>query len=208
MFVDYLFTRAPELPAFTPGRLYEYIVGANGIFVRAERPGLEALIQVGFTRSPIRGLAEVVPHVRCDPVQVGLMARMFEKAYRAGGREILFYLTAEPWRCFVPEQVQSGGAVRPSDPFAGGANTVIEVHSHHTMGCFFSRTDDAEEKAGFRVYAVMGDLARRPSILVRVGIYGHFQEIPADWVFDLPDGVTDALFPEVVVSEEELQYAD
>jgi hypothetical protein len=92
------------------------------------------------------------------------------------------------------------------DPFAGGPSTVIEVHSHHRMGPFFSSTDDAEERAGFRIYAVIGTQPSRPSILVRVGIYGHFYNIPACWAFDLPAGVSDALKTGPEPEYEEFDY--
>lgn len=68
----------------------------------------------------------------------------------------------------------------------------IEVHSHHTMAPFFSATDDRDE-IGFKIYAVIGRLDTRPAILCRVGIYGHYQEIPASWVFEIPAGIEDEL---------------
>ena len=210
MFVDYMFAKGTDLPPMVDGKLYEYVVGANGIFVRAQRPGLAAMIPIAGTASPVRGLAEMKPYVKCERVPMGLMGRIFEKAYRAGGREILFYLgqTDMKWRCLVPEQVQSAVGVRPVDAFVGGMNTVIEMHSHHSMRAFFSSTDNAEEKAGFRVYAVIGDLARQPTILSRIGIFGHFWEIPSTWVFDLPEGVNDALDVDAeIVEDAEYEYA-
>lgn len=201
-FVSHTFATSPELPAKGAG-LYEYVVGANGVFVRAERPGLSALIWIDAFNQPIRGLSDVQPFVRVDPpVPALLVARMFEMAYRSGNREILFYLAPNPWRILVPEQVQGGASVHPVDPFVG-KDALIEVHSHHSMGCFFSGQDDAEERAGFRVYAVLGNLARKPSILVRVGVYGHFWQIPAAWVFALPAGTTDALYE---IPEREGEY--
>jgi PRTRC genetic system protein A len=194
MFVNHIVANNPYLPRMGPF-LYTYILAANGIFVRARRPELAALIWVASVREPVRGLYEVHPYVGMDcRVPVLQVARMFEMAYRADGKEILFYLSANPWRIQVPEQVQRGASVHPVDPYAGGANTIIEVHSHHGMKAFFSEEDDREEQTGFRIYAVLGDLYNRPAIRVRVGIYGHFWEIPADWVFELPQGVKDGLY--------------
>ena len=214
-FVNYIFAdNEKPLPPVGDGYLYEYVAGANGVFVRAQRPGLEAMIWVASTPQPVRGLVELSPYVSMDQrvraVQVG---RMFEMAYRAGGKEILFYMWPDigfttlndDWKLMLPDQEQSGASVHPVDPFAGGTKTAIEVHSHHNMPAFFSPTDDREEHTGFRIYAVMGDLGRYPSMLVRVGIYGHFMNIPAQWVFDLPLGVRDALYEE---QEEEIRYVD
>jgi PRTRC genetic system protein A len=203
MFVNHIFARDLDLPPMQPG-LYEYVIGANGIFVRAERPGLQALIWVASTAKPVRGLAEVKPYVRLDHrVRAQMLARMFEMAYRANGCEILFYLSGNPWRVNVPEQVQRLASVRPVDPFAGGADTLLEIHSHHNMGAFFSGTDDKDESSGFRLFAVMGRLNSQPTILARVGIYGHFGLIPAEMIFELPAGVNDGLLRWEEVEETE-----
>jgi PRTRC genetic system protein A len=195
-FVHHLFATEAVLPPFGP-YLYEYVVGANGVFVRARRPGLEALIWVAATRVAVRGLAEVTPYVRLTrPLPARQLSRLVEMAYRSGDREILFYLRADPWRIDVPDQVRAGASVYPVDPFSGGADTLLEVHSHHHMQAFFSGADDLDEQAGFRLFGVLGDLYRRPTLLVRVGIYGHFWEIPAAWVADLPEGLADGLCPE------------
>jgi PRTRC genetic system protein A len=191
VFVHHIFATGETLPPFGP-YLYEYVIGANGVFVRARRAGLEALIWVASTRETIRGLAEVEPFVRlAHPLPARMLCRLVEMAYRSGNREILFYLQANPWRIAVPDQIRTGGSVTPVDPFAGGADTLLEVHSHHSMVAFFSRIDDRDEQAGFRLFAVLGDLYRRPTLLVRVGIYGHFWTIPASWIAELPEGLND-----------------
>ncbi|NMC84308.1 MAG: hypothetical protein GYA58_03380 [Anaerolineaceae bacterium] len=191
MFVNHIFARQETLPP-APAGLYEYVIGSNGIFVRASRPGLEALIWVAATNNEIRGLAQVQPFVRVyKPVPAWLVGRMFEMAFRAGDKEILFYLSPNPWRLALPEQVQSKGSVFPVDPYASGSDTMIEIHSHHNMQPYFSKTDDHDEQAGFRIFAVLGNLGHNPSIAVRAGVYGHFWGIPARWIFDLPAGVHD-----------------
>jgi hypothetical protein len=154
------------------------------------------MIWIASTAQPVRGLAEVRPYVRMERIPVSVMARLFEmsyRAYRAGGNEVLFYLTPDPWRIMVPEQVQNSVTVRPVDPYAGGADTLVEAHSHHEMRAFFSKTDDADERAGFRAFIVLGNLVSRPTVLARIGIYGHFYQVPACWVCDLPAGARDGL---------------
>ena len=195
MFVNHILAKETQLPPMPPC-LYEYVFASNGIFVRAKRPGLEALIWVAATSKPVRGLAEVKPYVKIyTRVRASIMARMFELAYRANEKEILFYLSfcISFWRLKVPEQIQGSVSVHPVDSYAGGSDTLIEVHSHHNMAAFFSRTDDRDESSGFRLFTVLGGLDRKPSILTRVGIYGHFQEIPSSLVYELPAGVNDAL---------------
>ena len=72
--------------------------------------------------------------------------------------------------------------------------TVLDLHSHPGMRAFFSGTDYRDE-VGFQVYGVLGTLGGSYltpegvraidglAIRLRVGIYGHFQEIPWSWVF-------------------------
>lgn len=193
MIVNYQFaiheTRPPRADC-----LYEYVVGSNGIFVQARRPGLSARIWVAPTLTPLRGLLEVDPFVKIDQrVPEHLLDQMFVRSFYQGNKEILFYLKSNPWRVTAPRQVQSAGGVRPVDPFEGGTDTILELHSHHHMSAFFSATDNRDEQSGFRLFAVIGDLqSARPTIRARVGIYGHFWEIPAGWVFDLPGYARDA----------------
>lgn len=101
--------------------------------------------------------------------------------------EVMFYLDKEfgGWRLWQPEQIQSGVAIEYKPE-----NSLIELHSHHSMGAFFSTTDNADQQ-GFRIYAVLGRITTTPTLHVRVGVYGHFWKVPAEWVFDLPENVRD-----------------
>ena len=63
------------------------------------------------------------------------------------------------------------------------------------MRAYFSGTDDADE-TGFRIYGVIGLIncdPKIPELRLRVGVHGNFWEIPADWVFEMPDAILDAL---------------
>ena len=210
MFINHRFV-TKELSALGNGLLYEYLVGSNGVFVRAARAGLRATVWVASTARMIRGLQEIAPNVEIDTrVPASLTQRMLDLAKENAGKEILFYLAYRDgaWALQIPEQIQSAGNVRPLDPFVGGTDTLIEVHSHHNMGAFFSLTDNQEEQAGFRVYAVLGRVEHNPAINCRVGIYGHFCEIPAEWVFELPAGMVDASYPIDIEENEESEYVD
>jgi PRTRC genetic system protein A len=194
----------PTLPAMPWP--YGYVVAQNGVYVWARRDGLEALIPVASCT--IRGLYPVEPYVRLHypPVDAALVTAMLDRAkgaYAADGSllEILFYLkweTLRGWQLTIPVQEQEAMQVRPVVAMLDGAsyaNTLVEVHSHHRMSAFFSATDTADEQ-GFRLYAVLGKLAPDaylPEIRVRVGVYGHFYEMPAGWVLSLPEGITDCV---------------
>ena len=68
----------------------------------------------------------------------------------------------------------------------------MEIHSHNTMPCFFSTTDDSDEKAT-RLYTVVGKMNKVfPEIKTRISCGGKFVEINPEEVFEGFDGV----FPE------------
>jgi hypothetical protein len=77
---------------------------------------------------------------------------------------------------------------------------LIDLHSHGRLSPFFSLTDDRDE-TGFRLYAVIGNLHRKPTITMRVGIYSHYFNFPASTVFDLPDGIRDMYEKEEIEHE-------
>jgi hypothetical protein len=63
------------------------------------------------------------------------------------------------------------------------------------MAAYFSHTDDADERSAFRLLAVLGRIGeeQEAEIRVRVGMYGHFWEIPSDLVLERPLDLFDAL---------------
>lgn len=204
-----LYKRAPECRTTTPqiteieatATMYEYVVAGNGVFLQARRPEFAATFPVA--RGRINGLAHLAAKVQ---LAGGLVPRelveiMLQESLCAAGnrqappREVLFHLlydTSEcEWTLVTPEQIQTATSVKPVDdsPASSYAQAVIEVHSHHRMPAFFSEHDDRDEQ-GFRLYGVIGDLNREgqyPSLRLRVGVYGSFYEVPADWVFEMPD---------------------
>lgn len=173
-----------------PGKMYEYLMAGNGLFVRASRPGLTAKIPLAFTEKPVRGLPDATLNVDLvHKVTPGLLLRILFLSRQNLPNETLFYLNfATVWRLDWPAQTNTPGHCEPIDPFnPAGQTALIEVHSHGSMNAYFSNTDDRDE-TGFRIYAVVGKLDTHfPEIIVRVGVYGHHCVIPANLVFDSYD---------------------
>lgn len=193
--VSYHIARTQGLVPFT-GPLYEYWMSGNGLLLRAERPGLAAWVPIAPAR--VRGLPPLEPGIRLDAPRVpgAAVAKMLELArgaHDAGGHPVeqLYHLewqrASARWWLTVPTQTQTAYSCEPhaTGPGSSYASALIEVHSHHTMQAFWSDTDNRDEQ-GFRLYAVWGTIFRQPTLRVRVGIYGHFYELPARAVFDLP----------------------
>lgn len=197
-----------------------YVLAANGLFVQATRTdGITALIPTAKTigGKEVRGLAPLTPNIYWPypRVSAGILLEMLTKSQNAidsSGKvvEILFHLlynhnkdvvqTKErnlannnaEWQLVVPPQKQGRAWVRPTEqgPESSYARCIIECHSHHVMDAFFSSTDDKDEQ-GFKIYVVLGNIFEQPQIRVRIGIFGYFYEMPADQIFDLPDGIED-----------------
>jgi PRTRC genetic system protein A len=206
MFVDYkpvladFSTGAPVLPTLEAGKLYQYLFAANGVFIHSKRPLLEAVAPVAaYSKSAqIKGLATIKPFLKLNfpKIPYAALLKMLELA-RGAKRdgnyvEILFHLLpvveTGTWRLVVPHQQQSGTNVIPIGNTGTGSSydlALVEAHSHHTMSAFFSGTDDRDEQ-GFRLYVVLGDIIRRPTVSVRVGVFGHFLTVPAANLFDFP----------------------
>jgi PRTRC genetic system protein A len=170
----------PSITAFG----YEYVVAANGLFIRADDSRLEACIPIVL--ADLHGLEPVTPFARLKlpyipaaflwaVLKSARAALPSEETYQfhwdeAGGR----------WRCRKPGQVASAFAVEYTDDGAA----VVDLHSHNTMPAFYSDTDDGDEQ-GLRFYLVVGEIdTSKPKIKARVGVYGHFMVVPATVVFD------------------------
>jgi hypothetical protein len=189
---------SPALGAID-AQVYEYVLAANGLFIRAEREGLKACIPVqGWfcDRTNLSGLHTVDPYVELEYPRLGqeVLTKILECSRASASDkdnplEVLFYLKygeQNGWELILPEQKATRISVRPLDSSAYAyAETLIEIHSHHNMQPIFSAMDNADEQ-GFRLYGVIGDIFDNPTFHLRIGVWGHFWSIPAHWIFDLP----------------------
>jgi hypothetical protein len=92
---------------------------------------------------------------------------------------------------YVPEQDISGGGVEHQSKHdvegTSGNLHVMDVHSHHTMGAFWSATDDGDEKKHERLYGVVGTIDKLiPSSKWRTCIAGTFIDLDLGHVVAVP----------------------
>ncbi len=160
---------------------YDYILAGNGVFVQAEGPDLTARVQLA--KCQVRGLDEATEKVELHHGKIPgeLLAAAMLWFRETPDRERYFAIgwNGKKYSVNVPEQTGRATSLE-YQPLEG---MTLEFHSHGRMPAFFSKTDDRDEQ-GFRVYGVMGKLDQKvPTIALRVGIYGHFQEIRREDVF-------------------------
>ncbi len=177
--VGYLMNR-PEGLVGDRGLYYDYIIGANGVFIEAESPLMSARIAVADC--DIRGLAPV--ERKLSLTYGSIPQRFFDLALDL----FLSDITSEHYvavigdagyRFYVPVQEKNSGGVT----YEVGDAVVIEMHSHGKMGAWFSGTDNKDE-TGLKLYGVVGNLNATPIVRLRVGVYGYFEELPWKEVFD------------------------
>lgn len=108
---------------------------------------------------------------------------------------------ADPWIAHVPSQQVSGGRVEATntiDP-EGKLLHVMDIHSHNTMGAFWSSTDDTDELRAERFYGVVGKVTDiTPEWLFRVNINGTFHPLTLHEVIETP---TQAVNVETTVAQ-------
>jgi PRTRC genetic system protein A len=192
-----------------PDCLYAYIMAGNGIFLYAKRDDLEVLIPT--SRATIAGLHPLEPFVKMPRVPAILMQHVLQAAKENLPNEILLWFNfdhdQQVWNLDAPLQLCRLASVVPvdkADPL--GIKALIDLHSHALLDPFFSRTDNKDEQ-GFRIFAVFGRVNDKPLILVRVGVYGNYWNIPADMVFELPEEIRDVYFGkgEVIYDETSIE---
>lgn len=171
----------PPIKAFG----YEYVIGANGLFIRAEDDRVEAMAPVAEAALH-SGLAQVVPYARLKVgrVPTAWLSSILQSAVKKLPNEAMYQFLFEDdkWKCIAPKEKKA--ATPSSLDYEDRGETVIDLHSHAHHAPFFSTTDDDDEK-GLRFYCVIGNVdTAHPTLIVRVGVYGHFLDIPATTIFE------------------------
>lgn len=215
--VDHIIAAGPELPPLSAGDwdglLYQIVFAGNGAFARAQRDGLEVLMPYHEHETPM--LPHLTPrlHLGAPKVPAEIIEAIFDVSRAVSAErplEALFHLHFDrglgQWALSIPPQNATATSVRHTDdgPDSSFHNAWIEIHSHHAMPAYFSgpagvegTDDDCEQD--FRLYGVIGEIFKRPSLRMRVGLYGNrFWEIPASLVCELPPGVADCVAEELL----------
>ncbi|HYE78270.1 MAG TPA: hypothetical protein VEI97_09805, partial [bacterium] len=154
-------------------------------------PGLPSLLpelRLNCPKLPWEGLVQVVAFFRdiSDKIKAEAMVQFFWDPSANGGQG--------DYIAYVPPQLVSGGGVHHAGHFdpEGKCWHILDIHSHHTMGAFWSATDDADE-ARFegRLYGVVGNIDRSiPDIKWRTRVGGAFVDLSLEDVVDLSQAPT------------------
>jgi PRTRC genetic system protein A len=88
----------------------------------------------------------------------------------------------------IPDQVVSKASARYEfNHIKKGDIIVVDIHSHNTMGAFFSGTDDADDKKGINLAGVVGKLdEKEPALVWRMNINEVKIKVSMEDIFDVP----------------------
>jgi PRTRC genetic system protein A len=144
-------------------------------------PGLNKTLKAGWTLN--------VPKIPATLLDITLS--FFRQIHNKHSSEVFlqyFYDTKkEEYILHCPQQIVGPCSVnykRDLD-YEKGKILVFEIHSHGTMGAFFSGTDDNDEKDD-RFFGVIGHVKNYyPELKMRLSVGGRKQDIEMDDIFNL-----------------------
>lgn len=170
---------------------YQYILAANGVFLRAETHFWHALMPLAGCQ--VRGLQPLRPHFQLNVplLPAALLNDVLADARRTAASEdnrrldealYWFHHRGRQIRVTRPSQQVTPTRVRHAG--AAPADVILELHSHGSLPAFWSPTDNQDEQ-GALLYGVIGRLdSDRPEIQLRLGIYGYHFPLSLAMLFD------------------------
>lgn len=165
---------------------YQHIHAGNGVFVRARRKGLYAIVPISDEGEDFCIPLEPVVELE-NKISESAIEQIYIDFVKSLPNERLAWVTSNIEVIF-PAQLATPGMVKPLDEFDPLIeNVLFDVHSHNTMEAYFSGQDNKDESKGFRVFIVIGKVGTlRPQIKARVGVFGHFMDVPISAVANIP----------------------
>ena len=199
---DAILAETLPLPPIPQDLAYQFVIAGNGTFIRAEDSRIEAMVPVAYAH--VHGLAEVEPYawLKVHRVPARWLKAALKSAREKLPNEAMYLLLwtesdqlmdLHGWRCVMPAQTTDPASIAFED---ANTDAVIDLHSHGTLGAFFSETDDRDEQ-GLRFYVVIGHIDEEtPGITARAGVYGHHWTVDPTEIFDCVDGFEPVYFYE------------
>ena len=178
MLLNHFIVRSRSTQDCPPG----YLWAGNGIFRSVTRTEFNATIAHSLVTTP--GLAELSPNFELLVPQVppDKVKGIIDRINQYPDLEQLFYLywRGTAWEVICPEQECTPTSCISLEQYPEPA--AIEIHSHGSMGAFFSATDNKEEN-GCRISTVIGRSNNQLEIVSRVCAHGLFLDVASDQIY-------------------------
>ncbi|MDO9333784.1 MAG: hypothetical protein Q7T57_04605, partial [Dehalococcoidales bacterium] len=158
-----------------PGVFYNYVLAANGLFLKAKNAHLAATVCIA--PQLVRGLAPMEENIQLlhgkIPTEL-LSLALSVLCIKPDIEQYLAIIWNEGYTIKIPTQTGTPGSVN----YETLDNKVLDIHSHTgSMPAEFSMVDNHDEQ-GFGIYAVVGDLRSLfPTVELRLGVYAYFMPL-------------------------------
>lgn len=184
------FLFAQNQPIIAP--LYEISIAQNGVFKRASRREMTAVLELSAFAVKIPELA--IEEARVELAEkfpalifAEILAHAQNSTDATNFTENLYAVCRDDksgsyfWKEI--SHSRSFGSTIARDDDAAYQQAVLEIHTH-PPGCReFSASDDRDESGKFRLFGILVDIhSVQPAIRLRVGIYDSFWEIPVETI--------------------------
>lgn len=194
------FLFAPDQPITAP--LYEIAIARNGVFKRARRREMTAVIELSSFAVQIEELA--IEKARVELTKKIPACIFAEILTHARNSTDATNFTENLYAVFWDEEIKqyfwkeisgsrSFGSTIARDDDAAYKQAILEIHTHPDGCREFSTQDDRDESGKFRLFGILVDIhSAKPLIRLRVGIYDSFWEISVELITDVPpENLTD-----------------
>jgi PRTRC genetic system protein A len=168
------------------GSGYTYVLAGDGLYVNSHNNLLRATVKVAVFQ--VRGLLPRTPSPWLSLQHGRVPADVWNEAVDDMRvhlpRETYVAVRVVDGRYALDTRYDLQVRERASVSYVPGPDTLVHLHSHARMGAFFSPIDDQDEQ-GLALYGVVGNVHETtPDHHLRVGVYGHFQDVAWPEVFE------------------------
>ncbi|NNJ12103.1 hypothetical protein EKD04_017370 [Chloroflexales bacterium ZM16-3] len=176
-----------------------YIWAGNGVFKYGRNADTEVIVRWEDGSTP--GLPDLDAAIAWDEwpgrlpgallAQVLAEARLAEAPKGGEGSDAAALVPVEAQWLVVLDDNHQPRLMRPTQTASPaqvryeleGMPFLLDLHSHNTMGAFFSQVDDRDD-TWLSASVVIGDIFGTPTMLCRLNVYGARQTVPALLLFD------------------------
>jgi PRTRC genetic system protein A len=197
MFLNALFSKHVSLSdARQSSAPYRYCLGNNGVYIMAENE----IGSVVAMASTIYGADEIYPSFKMNMPKIPIYllrqiieffkAVLDEKGKVEAFAQIFWSKQRQEYYIHVPIHEVSGSHItyfNDTDLHFDDI-LVLDIHSHNTMGAFFSSTDNKDDKE-MHIVGVVGKVDGLIEMKFRIGVLGNFHNLNISDIFDRNEDV-------------------
>lgn len=188
-----------------------YVLGNDGTLYQFHKFSLGRSAMTEIAKTPIRvsgGKSLLKPYLRplVDQKKIPLemldnIVEFFKAVMKMTGTSgkghgeyeamahIVWNKTKEEYRVAIPKQKVAKATVTYNwDHVAADEEVILDIHSHNTMGAFFSGTDERDDSTYVGISGVAGELNKaEPKLIWRFNAYKTKQAMSLEDIFVVPE---------------------